>query len=52
MDLVAPLVEVLAQLVGPGEGLLGVAVEQVLLVGQVAELVRRGPLKLIVLQWC
>ena len=46
------LVEVLSELVGPGEGLLGVAVEEVLLVGQVAELVGGGHLELVVLQWC
>ena len=54
-----PLVEVLPELAGPGEGLLlllvllrlaVVAVEEVLLVGQVAELVGGAHLELVVLQ--
>ena len=56
-----PLVEVLPELAGPGEGLLlllvlvllrlaVVAVEEVLVVGQVAELVGGAHLELVVLQ--
>ena len=45
-----PLVKILSQFVSPGKGLL-VAVEEVLLIWQVAELVGGAHLELVVLQW-
>ena len=45
-----PLVKILSQFVSPGKGLL-VAVEEVLLIWQVAELVCSAHLELVVLQW-
>ena len=45
-----PLVKILSEFVSPGKGLF-VAVEEVLLVWQVAELVGGAHLELVVLQW-
>ena len=46
-----PLVKILSEFVSPGKGLF-VAVEEVLLIWQVAELVCGAHLELVVLQWC
>ena len=45
-----PLVKILSEFVSPGKGLF-VAVEEVLLIWQVAELVGGAHLELVVLQW-
>ena len=45
-----PLVKILSEFVSPGKGLF-VAVEQVLLIWQVAELIGGAHLELVVLQW-
>ena len=51
MCFVIPLVQILSEFVSPGKGLF-VAVEEVLLIWQVAELVCGAHLELVVLQWC
>ena len=45
-----PLVKILSEFVSPGKGLF-VAVEQILVIWQVAELIGGAHLELVVLQW-